>query len=319
MGTGTTGSIAGLDRRRDATAIGLGSVFAGLVGISVWASVVAFAARHASRSLGGVLEPLVLVSGVTSVVGLGLGSVAYARYRGLDLGRSLPRRSARTTAVGVVLAPAVLTVVTAVVGNTLFGVTLSATTQRWIGPEASVDVLLVTVGVPAAFVGLGYGLLFCVIPYERARELVAPEHAVAVSAALVGFFWLLPIDALVALRPTVGGVVELVLSLVFGVAFGAGLGVIYRHTGGRSSTGGLERRHAFVLVVAAIGVAGVATELTELTRVAGDLLWVVVLGIAVLGYGRTRSVWVPVLSIAVFQVMLGAVVYAESLLGLATL
>ena len=316
MGTGSAGPVVGTDRQRDATALGLGGVFAVLVGVSLWASLVAYAARHATRWVGGSVGPLLLVSGIASVVGFGLGSAAYARYRGLHVGLSLPRRGSRATAAGVVLAPAVLTVGTALVGNALFGVSLSSVTGRWISPDASAEILLWTVVLPAAFIGVGYGLLFCGVAYERVRQLVAPEHTVAVAAALTGFFWLLPVDAL-GFALTVGNVVELALTLMFGVAFGAGLGVLYRRVGDDAPTEGLERRHRFALVVAAVGVGGVATELTDLPGAVGDLLWVLVLGIAVLGYGRTRSMWVPALSIAVFRVTLGVVVYAESVLGLA--
>jgi hypothetical protein len=316
MGTDSVGPF-GLDPCRDATAIGLGGVFAALVGVSLWASVVGYAAQHASRWLGGSLEPLLFVSGGTSLVGLVLGSAVYARYLGLDFGLSLPRRGTRRTTVHVLLAPAVLTVGTALVGNALSGVTLSAMTQRWVSPDAPPSFLLVTVGGPAAFVGLGYGVLFCGLVYERVEELVGPGHAVGVAAALVGFFRLLPVEALTALPLSVGSAVELVLSLVFGVAFGAGLGVSYRYAGGVSPGARLDRRHLLVLAVAALGVVGVLTELTELPRAAGDVLWVLVLGVGVLGYARTRSVWVPALAITVFQVTLAAAVYAEALLGLA--
>ncbi len=314
MGIGPTG-VAGADRRRDETAIGFGLAFAGLVAVSLWASLVASAVGHVSGWLGGAVEPLVLVSGVTSVVGFVLGSVAYARHRGFEFGLSLPRPGTGRIAARVVLAPAALTVGTALVGNALFGVTLSSMTGRWISPEAGAGVLLAAVVLPAAFLGLGYGFLFCGVAYERVRELVVPEHAVVVAAALVGFFRLLPVDATRALPYSLGGAVELLLSLTFGVAFGAGLGVLYRRAGRSPTT--LERRHLFVLAVAALGVVGVATDLADLPGAVGDLLWVVVLGVAVLGYGRTRSVWVPVLSITVFQVALAGVVYAEALFELA--
>ena len=314
MGTGPV-RVAGSDRRRDEAAVGFGLAFAGLVAVGLWASLVGSAAGHVSGWIGGSVEPLILVSGVTSVAGFVLGSVAYARHRGFEFGLSLPARGTRWTAARVVLAPAVLTAGTALVGNAVFGVTLSSMTGRWISPEVRVGVLLAAVVVPAAFLGLGYGFLFCGVAYERVRELVAPGHAVVVAAALVGFYRLLPVDAAGALPYSLGGAVELLLSLTFGVAFGAGLGVLYRRAG--RSPRALERRHLFVLAVAALGVVGVATDLADLPGAVGDLLWVVVLGVAVLGYGRTRSVWVPVLSITVFQVALAGVVYAEALLGLA--
>lgn len=312
--------FVGLGRRWDATSVGLGATFALLIGMSLWASAVGHGARYASRWLDtagwfGAAGPLVVVSGLTSLGGLVLGSIAYARSRGLELGIGLPERGSWPAAVGVAVAPVALVVGAAAAGNAVFGVTLSAMSGHWISPDASVRVLLLTVVPPATFAGLGYGFLLCGIVYERVHALIGPDDAVAVAAALVGFFWLLPVDVL-GIQFGVGGAVEVVLSLVFGVAFGAGLGVVRRRLDD-DELAALVPGHALVVGVALVGVVGAATELAELPGAVGDLLWIAVLGIAVLGYERTRSVWVPALSIAAFNAAVSGVVYVESLRGLA--
>lgn len=318
MATDPTAATATVDPDRDATALGLGALFAGLVAISLWASAVGTAARSVSGPLDGS-SAIVVVSGLTSLAGLGLGAVAYARYRGLDIGTAAPFRGAWLTTLGAIAAPAVLVAGVAAAGNVLADVTLSAMTQRWVAGDAVPRVLLVTAVVPAVFVGVGYGVLFCGVVYERVRALVGPDHAVAVAAAMVAFFRLLPIDAVAGLPVSLGNAVELVASLVFGVAFGMAVGVLSRHVRTGAPLRALDPRHAAVLVLAGVGIVGVATDLTSLSRTVGDLLWITALGVAIVGYERTRSVWVPVLSIATFQVAVLAVLYLEARLGLAVL
>jgi hypothetical protein len=306
--------------RWDPTVLGLGILFAVLIGISLWASIVAQVTQYGVQLLGvtsGAL-PLVLVSASAAILGLALGSVVYARHRGIEFALSLPDRGTWPTAIAVVLAPAVLAVGVAIVSNAAFGVTLSAINQQWMSAEIPAGLFVLTVVLPAAFVGVGYGFLFCGLVCERVEDLFGQIDAV-VAASLVGFFWLLPVDAVQTLRLDIGGGVELLASIVFGVAFAMALGIARRHRRQESGFGWIEPRHALVLAVAVIGVAGVATELTELPRAIGDLLWVVVLGVAVLGYQRTRSVWVSALSIVVFSLTTSAVVYVESFLGLAGL
>lgn len=309
--------VDGVVAERDRTALGLGALFAALVAISVWTSAVGTVARLASRWVDGASMALLVVSAFTSLGGLALGAVAYAWYRDIDLGFALPRQGSWPTALAVTFAPAALAVCVAIAGNTLFDTGLSAMTQRWVSADASVGALIRLAVVPAAFVSVGYGLLFCGVVYEGVRDHL-PEHAVSVAASLVGVFWLLPVD--VGPFPTTpGAVIEVVLSLVFGVAFGMAVGVLSRHRRTGASLRSLEARHVAVLAVAAAGVLGLATDLAPLAQTAGDLLWIAAFGIGLLGYERTRSVWVPVASLAAFQTALVAVISAEARLGLAVL
>lgn len=301
------------DGSRDATVFGLGALFAGLAAVSVWASAVAHAVQFLSQT-GGLPEPLLLVSGATSLVGLALGSLAYARYRGVDLSLGLPRRDALLTGFGAVVAPAALLLATAAASNAGFGVPLSELTNRYVNPDASAWTLARLMGLPAVFLGLGYGFLFCGLVYERVRELVAPGDAVVVGALLVGFFWLLPIEP-TGVSLAVGSLVEFALSLFFGVAFGMAVGIVYLQAETAAGVRGLAWRHLLVLALAVVGVFGAATGLTSPGEVVTNVLWLAALGIGLLGYERTRSVWVPALALVLFNLTLAGVVYVEAALG----
>jgi hypothetical protein len=303
--------------RWDPTALELGGVFLALTGVSLWSGLVASSVQAAVGPLVGPQSSILLVSAATSVVGLCGGSVAYARYRGFDLRLSTPASGTGASAAATVVAPALLAAAVSVVGNALFGVSLSAVLQYGISPDLSLGRLARVAVLPAAFVGAGYGAVVSAVVVESVRERVARSDAAAVATLLAGFFWLLPLRPVSRLPTGVGSAYELLVTLVFGVAFGAALGVLYRRR--RSSAESrLSRRDAALVALAAVGVVAAATGLTNATDVVENLLWVAALGIAAVGYHRTRSAWVAVLALSGFSVALRLIAYAEATLGLAT-
>jgi hypothetical protein len=303
--------------RWDPTALELGGVFLALTGVSLWSGLVASSVQAAVGPLAGPQSSILLVSTATSVVGLCGGSAAYARCRGFDLGLSTPASGTGASAAASVVAPALLAAAVSVVGNALFGVSLSAVLQYGISPDPSLGRLGRVAVLPAAFVGAGYGAVVSVVVVESVRERVARSDAAAVTTLLAGFFWLLPLRPVSRLPTGVGSAYELLVTLVFGVAFGAALGVLCRRR--RSSTESrLSRRDAALVALAAVGVVAAATGLTNATDVVENLLWVAALGIAAVGYHRTRSAWVAVLALSGFSVALRVIAYAEATLGLAT-
>lgn len=304
--------------RSGATALGLGVVFVALVGVSLWSAAVAWIAQVASRVIG-VGHPIPLLSGVTAVVGLGGGSMLYARYRGFDLGLSGPRRRTWGTALAAVLAPALLVGLASVVGTVAFGVTVSEVTQRGVATDLSVGDVLGWTVLPAAFLGLGYGLLVCGVVVESVRTAVDPEDTAVLATALLAFFWLLPVGPVTRLPADLGAAYELLVTLVFGAAFGMGVGVVYDalDAGRRVTT--LSAREVAVVFVASVGVVGVATGLNSVPEVVREGLWIAALGIAVVGYLRTRSAWVAALALAGFVTALRLVPYVEATLGVAGL
>ena len=318
MATRSSERTGGFDGDWDAAAVGLAAAVAAAVAVSLWTSVVARATRPLiDGASSGPPWTLFLASAVTVLAGFGAGSVAYTRYWGYDLPIVPPRRGTRGTAAAAVLSSAALAVGAAVVGNLAFDVTLSAVMQRRFSPDAPVSFLLASVLPTAAAVGVGYGALFFGVVGERARQLLGPDRAVPATTALVGFYWLLPVGSLGQFRSNAGFAVEVGLSLVFGAAFGASVAFLYRAVDPSTTT--FRPRDALVIAVATVGVVGVASGLTTVPGDLGDLLWLPVFGIAAVGYERTRSLWTPALVIAAFRVTVGVVVYAEAVLGLASI
>jgi hypothetical protein len=302
----------------DATALGLGSLFAALVAVSLWSTAVAATAQFAVRTLPSP-ESLLVVAAAASLVGLGGGALAYARYRGIDISLGRPRDGSWGVAILTAVGPAAVAGGTALVTNTVFGTPLSSLLHRFVNPEASAASLVWVMGLPSVFLGAGLGLLFCALVPERTRALVGAADAAAVATLLVAFFRLLPMDA-VGLRLSVGNAVEFTASLVFGVAFAMAVGILYRRAEGADGsiafdTGKLERRHLAVLALALVGVVGVGTGLTTVGELVVEALWVAAFGLAVVGYERSRSAWVPVLAMVGFTLALDVVVYAEALAG----
>ena len=303
--------------RWDPTALELGSVFVALTAVSLWSGLVASAAQAVVGVLAGPPSSLLFVSAATSALGLCGGSVAYARYRGFDLGLSTPASGTAAGAAAIVAAPVLLVAAASAVGNALFGVPLSAVMQYGVSPDVSLGRLALLVVPPAAFVGVGYGTVVSAVVVESVRGRVASGDAVAVATLVVGFFWLLPLRPVSRLPTGFGAAYELLVTLVFGVAFGAALGVLYRRR--RSSAGSrLSRREAALVVVAAVGLVAAATGLTSAAEVVENLLWVVAFGLAAVGYHRTRSVWVAALALSGFSVALRLVAYVEATVGVAT-
>lgn len=90
-----------LDTDLPPAALGLGSTVVALVGVSLWAAVVA----RVFGAVPNLPRPLVTVSAATSLVGLAGGGVAYARLRGFDVGLGAPRAGSWPTAVAAAVGP----------------------------------------------------------------------------------------------------------------------------------------------------------------------------------------------------------------------
>lgn len=307
-----------LQQQWNTAARGLATVFLVLVGVSLWSGIIARVAQYGA-DIAGIDVPLLLVSGVTAVFGVGAASIVYAQYRGYTPGLSIPRGDSWLMSLSLVIAPLLIVALVSVVGNTVLGVSLSAMIHRWISPDISLQVFVIHILPPAVFLGFGYGILVCGVVVESIRDLVADEDVTWISALVIGFFWLLPIEGVASLPVSLGSAYELIVTIVFGIAFGLALGSfygVYRAGGDRTA---LTRRHLAVFAVAGLGVFGIATGLTNVSTIIKSALWVFVLSLSVVGYQRSRSTWVAVLIITVFMIALRVVTYIEAALGVATM
>jgi len=285
--------------------------------MSLWSGVVARIVQYSSHVTGGSLS-LLLVSGVTSVLGLGVGSVVYAWYRGFDLAVRAPQRGSWLPIVVLVAAPLLVLALVSAIGNIVAGLPLSTITHRWISPEISPVIFLTQIVLPAVFLGLGYGMLVCGVVVESIRAVVADEDVTWVSALVIGLFWLLPINAVASLPFTLGSAYELLVTLVFGIAYGLALGSLYRVFKTEDPPTHLARRHLAVFFLAGIGVIGIVTGILSISELIESALWVIMLTLSVVGYQRARSTWVAVLIITAFTHGLRIIIYIEAVLGVAT-
>lgn len=293
----------------------LGAIFVALAAVSLWASVVASAGQFVSQMLTSMAS-LLVISAMTGIVGFGLGTVAYTRYRGFELGMRWPRRDALVTAGLTVITPMALTLVVSAVGNGLFDVSLSLLAHRRISPNAGVEFVVAQVLPPAIFVGVGYGILVSGVVAETLRSVVASDDVSWIAALVIGFFWLLPIDTVARLPVTLGSAFELTVTLVFGVGFGLAVGTLYEAFETDAGVAAFTTGDWLLFVVAFVGVFGIVTGLSDISEVVVESLWIVALSSAAAGYLRTDSVWVAVATVAGFTVTFRLVIYAESVSGL---
>ncbi|MFD1589331.1 hypothetical protein ACFR9U_20330 [Halorientalis brevis] len=308
-----------LHRQWDATTLGFGALFATLFGIQLWTMLVTETTQVIVDGFGPQSVPMFTTSAVASLVGLGGGTLVYVRYRALDLGMSWPREGTWPIALAVIVAPALLAVAVSAVGNALFGVSLSAITQQWLSPQVSAEFVFLHLVPSDVFRGIGAGLLICGVIYESVHRLVGADDAAGLAALFIGYYWLMPWSPIPTIPPSLTDSILFALTLLLAVAFGMAVGVLYRTLSDSQHASALARRDIPVFGVAFVGILGIASDLLTFPQDVRHLLWILVLGLAVIGYARTRSVWVAVLSLVTYHVGVSAVVWVEASLGLAVM
>ncbi|MFD1588195.1 hypothetical protein ACFR9U_14530 [Halorientalis brevis] len=306
-----------LHHRWEATTLGFGVLFVALVGIQLWKLLVMETVQVIVDGFGLGSVPMGTTSALVSLVGPGLGALVYVRYRKLDLGTSRPRNGTWPIALAVIFAPALLAAAVSAVGNAMFGVSLSAITQQWVSPQVSAEFVLLHLVQPDVFRGIGEGLLICGVIYESVRSLVGDDDATGLAALCIGYYWLMPWAPIDTIPPSLTDSIVFAMTVLLTVAFGVAVGVLYQTLADTHQTNTLSRRHIPVFGVAFVSILSVTSRLTTFPHNVHHLLWIPVLGLAVLGYARTRSVWVAVLSLVAYQVAVHAIVLVEATLGLA--
>jgi hypothetical protein len=261
--------------------------------------LVAFYYLHSTVSLpvSEWLAPAI----ATAVMGLLAG--AYARASGFDLRLSLPSRNAAPVVAGAVLGPVL--VVAAAVG---VAAVVPTESMRWLRGTFLSAQLISTAGflqdtvVPVLVGAVGTGLVFFGAVQESLRQNAPSGEVVAVVTVLVGTYRL-------AVTGTLGFVTD-ILSFV-PVAVGIGLVLLVAALVGSLWTAldpslpdtagpGVAALLGFAVVsLLAVVVQLAVSDLASLVSFA--VAQTAVVGIAAVAYDRTRSVWVPVLSFAAFQ------------------
>jgi len=293
-------------------AVTIGSLFVTLFAVQAWAIAVALLGhlRLGSLVTSNRVSTLVLPAVLVYGVGIALAAGCYARIRTVEIPFGIPTRDDWPVAVSAVLAGPLLVTAGAVIGSAAFDTSVSAMVQLRYGPDARLSSLVLSSFVPALLEGLGYGLLFFGVVHERLREATTPRHALVLTPVVVGFFWEMQENVRHDLLDPIT-LAHFAVLVVVSVGFGASLGLLYRATV-RDSVGQLVRA-AYVPVfgVGLLGAVGVISGF-DFPLVLLDGLRLGAFAIAAYGYERTRSIWVPILVVAVFLAAVDVAAFAES-------
>ena len=298
--------------RRNPEAAELGFLLALLVATTLWQSVVVRAyglllavvpvGPDAAFAFGAFLA---------YVLGAGVAAVVYARARGVDIPFGLPTRGGLSAVALAAFAPPVLVAAVVLAGD-VTGVTARSMTQSSYGAAVHLGFLARIVVVPAVLTGVGLSLLLHGAVQGTLRELVAPDHAAALTALVAALFFLF--DA-----PSVRDPVTLFVLFLGGVtlvAVGYGVGLLYRGAVRGSVRGTFATRGGVaVAAIATLGLLALLSDVDGFSNAAHLCLRVATVGVAAHAYERTRSVWVPMLAVVAFRVSLGVAVYVESVPG----
>ena len=298
--------------RHNPEAVELGFLLLLLVATTMWQSVVV-------RTYGVLLDvvpewpdaPLVFGAFLGYVLGAGIAAVVYARVRGVEIPFGRPARGSFPSVALAALAPPVLVAVVVLAGHAA-GVTAQSMTQSSYGAAVHLGFLVRIVVVPAVIAGVGLSLLFHGAVQGTLRELVAPDHAAALTTLAAALFFLF---GPVSVRDPVTLFVLLLGGALLAVT-GYGIGLLYRSAVGGSVREAFDAPGAIpVVVVAAFGVLALLGNVDSVSDAAHLCLRVAVVGVAAHAYDRTRSVWVPALAVASFRLSMGVAVYVESVPG----
>lgn len=261
---------------------------------------------------GGVLLGRSWVWLVVSMVVVGVG---YATIRGLRVPTGLPDRDDAGAVAVCTLSP-LLVVAGYVLGTHAIDTSVAAVESTAAFPSPGIGFLWWNVVVPGILIGVGYGVLFYgAILGGLAGTLTARESLFAITTLAGLYHWL--VDPIFRLARS-NALLEVALVLVVGTGL-AVVGLV-RMDGAASVRDALTPTRVVALALAAVLAFGVAVDVISGATTVGDLLavtgWVVVFAIAAWGRHRTRTVWVPTATIAVFQVAVLGVPYLEASLGL---
>jgi hypothetical protein len=300
---------------RNPEAVAIGSLFVTLFAVYVWMRLVASVGYRQLRNvldLGGTgpFHVLTVPSFFIYVGGFALGAVVFARVRSVEIPFGLPASDDLSVAAVTILAAPLLVAVAGISAIFAFDTSMGAMAQVRYAPDAGLSFLVFSSVVPSLFEGLGYGLLFFGVVHERLREETTPRHALVLTPVVAWFFG--EMHSLAQTRFLVpAALAHFALLVLVGVAFGASLGLLYRGTV-RDSAGQLVRPvYVPVFTIGLLAVFGVLSGL-DFPEALLDGARVAALALAAYGYERTRSIWVPVLVVAVLLVTVDAAAFAES-------
>ncbi|WP_135661905.1 hypothetical protein [Halorhabdus rudnickae] len=240
--------------------------------------------------------------------------VVYAAVRDRPVHATLPSRddlnAVSVAVVGPLLAAVGYFLVVHAIGTSV------ADAGSWAAiPDLSAGFLWWNAVVPGALVALGYGILFYGAIWGGLRKTLGSREALLGVTALAGLYhWF--VDPMWRLARSNA---LLVIALVFVVGTTLAVVELSRMRDAVSVRDALTPTNAVALVFAAFLSFTVAVDVLSGATTAGELLtaavWFIVFAIAAWGRERTQSVWIPTLTVALFQLTILALPHFEATVG----
>jgi len=249
--------------------------------------------------------------------GMVLVGLVYAVARGCPLRLRPPARSDWKPLVVVALGPVLVAVGLAVVVHGLLGTTVATVTSNAAIPTLTPGFLWWNVLVPGLLVGIAYAVLFQGALQEHWRGVLGPREATLAIAALAGLYhWY--VDPMWRLARSNA---LLLVALVFVVGTAVSAVELSRLEDADSFRAILAPTPLVALALAGVLGFTVVVDVLSGATTLGELLlaaaWLGVFGVAAWEYERTRSLWIPTISVALFQIALLGLPHLEAILGLA--
>ena len=239
----------------------------------------------------------------TGAVSMGLPALAYAGARGIELRVGTPDRDALPISAGATGAAA-LAGIAPIFARALGGGWLVRPPIGVLGdPRLSALDLLLEVIVPGILLGIGLAILYNGAVQEGLRETATPAGAVGVVTVLLGATaWLeSEVGVLVDSVGQAAAAAAVVLGALSASFLAAGTVRLLRE-GVDAEPTPVAGASIGVLVVGLSLIGAAAIRPYSVGFVVPGIGFAIVAAVAGVGYERSRSVWVPALSYASYQI-----------------
>lgn len=299
-------------------AVAIGGLFLFLALVRVWNVLVGAGFQAVGRIAPGLQTmPIVLGSFVTGVLGFGLPAIGYLYLRGWTIPIGRPRMADPRVLLGAVISPIAIVAIVGIVGNGIFGRSISSLTQQYYSPDVSPIFLVRMTVLPALFGSVGICLVVYGVVQTRLRELTPESSAIVLTTIVAGVFYYLPMETLSTATVDSALVVLFLVSVLTSVIIGMAVGLLYRGV----VTDDFERllgiEQAAIIILGTLGVVAMLETMLRDPGFVFDMIWVLILGIGAYGYSTARSIWIPIATIFLFRLSVRVAVYAEAIVGIA--
>lgn len=250
------------------------------------------------------------------VIGMVAVGLVFAGLGSRTLPVGLPRRDAARVVGLAVVGPLLAWTVVLVAVHGATGTSVTRIAQLVYVPALTPGFVWGNAVVPGLLTGLGYGVLFNGAIQEHLRKRFTPREAVVALTVVAGLYrWIVdPVWTFARSNAL------LLVALVFIVGSGYAAVELSRMRDDQSLTAALTPTRVAVFALGGFMAFTLAVDVLSGATEPGDLLvaaaWFAVFAIAASLHERARSIWVPTLAVAVFQIAVLLTPLLEGALGL---